>query len=161
MIIRFTTNNKQNANVIFTSISSHNLTICLFSSYNYKKMRHTICEWLEFTRLFFVFRVTNGYPRVKTFTRALHASEILYPYSYPRVKFYIHSLTHQVGYPRVPAPEDKIAIPSTWSTNRYRSPLLCIPNGRFSLHTFFLDQTTNARSQKKPNLKFLISSCAL
>ena len=37
MIIRFTTNNKQNVNAIFTHISSHNLTIRLFSSYNHKK----------------------------------------------------------------------------------------------------------------------------
>ena len=44
IVIRFTTNNKQNVNVIFTSISSHNLTICLFSSYNHKKMRYKICE---------------------------------------------------------------------------------------------------------------------
>ena len=44
MIIRFTANNKQNVNIIFTSISSHNLTIYLFSSYNHNKMRHKICE---------------------------------------------------------------------------------------------------------------------
>ena len=44
MIIRFITNNKQNVNVIFISISSHNITNRLFSSYNYKKMRQKICE---------------------------------------------------------------------------------------------------------------------
>ena len=112
MIIRFTTNNKHNVNVISTSISSHNLTICLFCSYNHKKLRHKVCEWYEFTRLTFVFRVPIGYRRVKIFTRALPPREILYTYSYPRVKFYTHTLTHRVGYPRIPTPASKIAIPS-------------------------------------------------
>ena len=44
MIICFTTNNKQNVNAIFTSISSRKLTIRLFSLYNHKKMRYEICE---------------------------------------------------------------------------------------------------------------------
>jgi len=101
MIICFTTNNKQNVNNNFTSISSHNLTIRLFSSYNHKKMRHTIYEWYEITRLFFVFRVPVGYPRVKNFTRVLLVGKILYTYPYPRVKFHTHTLTRRVGYPRV------------------------------------------------------------
>ena len=45
-----------------------------------------------------------GYPRVKIFTRALPADEILYSYPYPRVKFHTHTLTRRVGYPRVKLP---------------------------------------------------------
>ena len=45
-----------------------------------------------------------GYPRVKNFTRALPAGEILYPYPNPRVKFHTHTLTRRVGYPRVKLP---------------------------------------------------------
>ena len=64
-------------------------------------MRHKICKWYEFTRLFFVFRVPVGYPRVKNFTRVLLVGKILYTYPYPRVKFHTHTLTRRVGYPRV------------------------------------------------------------
>ena len=39
--------------------------------------------------------------------------EILYSYPYPRVKFYTHTLTHRVGYSRVPAPAGKIAMPNS------------------------------------------------
>ena len=67
MIMRFTTNNKQNVNVIFTSISSHILTIRLFNSYKHKKMRHKICEGYEITRLFFVFPGTHWVPADKNF----------------------------------------------------------------------------------------------
>ena len=108
MIIRFTTNNKQNVKVIFTSIISHNFTIRLFSSYNHKKIRHTICECYRFTRLFFVFRIPVGYLRVKTFTRALRAGEILYPFPYRRVKFRTHTFTHRSA----SRTRGKIAIPN-------------------------------------------------
>ena len=47
---------------------------------------------------FFVFRVPAG--------------KILYSYTYPRVKFHTHTLTRRVGYPQVPAPAGKIAIPT-------------------------------------------------
>ena len=73
MTIHFTTNNKQNVNVIFTSINSHILTIRLFNSYNHKKMRHKICKWYEFTRLFFIFWVPI----------AISAGKISYPYLHP------------------------------------------------------------------------------
>ena len=55
-----------------------------------------------------VFRAPVGYPRVIILTRALPAGKILYPY--PRVKFYTHTRTHRIGYPRVLAPAGKIAI---------------------------------------------------
>ena len=110
IIIRFTTNNKQNVNVIFTSISSHNLTIRLFNSYNHKKMRHKICEWYDLTRLFFIFRVHVGYPRVKIFTRTLLTGKILYPYPYPRVKFHTHTLIYWVRHPYQP-----VKLPSLYA----------------------------------------------
>jgi len=88
----------------------HNLIINLYSSYNHKKMRHKNLRMNEFARLkIIVFRVP-GYPRVIILTRALPAGKILYPY--PPVKFYTHTLTHQIGYPRVPTSAGKIAIPN-------------------------------------------------
>ena len=99
--MHFTTKNNQNVNTIFTSISSHNLLISLYNSYNHKKIRHKVWEWYEFTRLYIVFRVPVGYPRVKIFTRVLPVGKILYTYPYPRVKFHTHTLTRRVGYSRV------------------------------------------------------------
>ena len=100
MTIRFTTNNKQNVNVIF-NLLVHTISLSIY-------LVHTITrKWDikfvndEYTRLFFVFRVPVGYPRVKIFTRVLPVGKILYTYPYPRVKFHTHTLTRRVGYPRV------------------------------------------------------------
>ena len=96
--IHFSTNTKQNVNVISTSIISYNLIINLCSSYNHKKIRYKIREWYEFTKLFKVFRVPKGYLRVRIFTRTLPAGN---PYPYMQVKFHTCTLTRRVGYPLV------------------------------------------------------------
>ena len=90
MIIHITTNNKQNINVIFTSISSHNFIIHLFSSNNHKKIRYKIYKLYKFTKLFIVFWV------------------LVYLYLYPPVKFRTNTITRRVMYPRVPAPSGKL-----------------------------------------------------
>ena len=61
-------------------------------------------------------KINFGYPRIIHGREAIPVPVPAKPRVghgyYPRIKFRIHARTHRVGYPRIPVPTDKIAIPN-------------------------------------------------
>ena len=53
-----------------------------------------------------------GYPRVKNETRLLPITSSGLGRAYPWVKSHTHTRVHRIGYPQIPGPIGKIAIPS-------------------------------------------------